>query len=195
MGKREEERKISKKELQMKNGFTLIELLVVLTIIGMLVGLLLPYLMRAKCRSSEGAAKTYISSLETAIAMYKEEEGIFPISEDKFSSKVLYVELYEKPRELKSAGKEPYIDFKKENLCDDNTICSKDKWPYFYRNNWAQNRGKEGGELVGHNKYGVDIWTIDCDYLRKEKLRIGGNGCFRVTDPESLEKGTRIKNW
>ncbi len=175
----------------MKKGFTLIELLLVMAIIGTLIGLLLPYLMRAKCRSSEGAAKTYISSLEAALAMYKEDEGIYPPSDDRFSSKVLYEEL---SKSKTTEGKEPYMDFKKENLCSDNTLCSKDKWPYFYRNNWGQNRGKEEG-LVGHNPRFVDIWTADCDYLRKEKSRIRGNGCFSIADPEDLEKNTRIRNW
>lgn len=175
----------------MKKGFTLLELLLVMAIIGTLVGLLLPYLTRAKCRSAEGAAKTYISNLESAIAMYKADEGVYPASDDRFSSKVLYEAL---SKAKTTEAREPYMDFKKENLCADNTICSKDKWPYFYRNNWSQNRGKEEG-LVGHNPHGVDIWTADCDYLRKEKVRLGGNGCYMISDPEDLEKRTRIKNW
>ncbi|MFN7181809.1 MAG: type II secretion system protein [Planctomycetota bacterium] len=174
----------------MKRGFTLIELLLVMAIIGILMGMVLVYLPKAKCRASEGAAKTFISSLEQALTMYKEETGIYPPSDDDFSSKVLYSELT-KPKSTEDAA--PFMDFKKENLCEDKTICSRDKWPYFYRENWSKNRGKKEG-LVGANAYGFDIWTLDCDYQRKEKLRVVG-GCYKVSDPEELAKSTRIKNW
>ncbi len=166
------------------------ELLLVMAIIGILLGMVLIIIPKAKCRAAEGAAKTYISSLEQALTMYKDEVGIYPPSDDDFSSKVLFTALSQ-PRSAEDAA--PFMDFKKENLCPDNTICTKDKWPYFYRENWSKNRGKKEN-LVGENKYGYDIWSLDCDYIRKERVRIAG-GCYKVSDPEDLAKKTRVKNW
>jgi prepilin-type N-terminal cleavage/methylation domain-containing protein len=175
----------------MKKGFTLIELMLVIAIIAVLIGILLPVIGKARCRASEGAANTYIKgSLEAALAMYRSDYGAYPKSDENFSSKVLYEELTQ-PKSTED--KSPYMEFRPENLCEDKRICTKDKWPYFYVNNDSQNRGKTEN-LVGKNPRGVDIWTVDCDYLRKNRTRIV-NGCYAIADPEEVKKTTRVKNW
>ena len=59
-------------------GFTLIELLVVIAIIGILVALLLPVLATVRTRAKEAATRGLIKSLETAIAAYEFDWGVFP---------------------------------------------------------------------------------------------------------------------
>src|SRR6266516_4130912 len=61
-------------------GFTLIELLVVIAIIGILAGLLLPVLGRAKIAAKVGIARVDIKNLEGAISKYENEYSRFPAS-------------------------------------------------------------------------------------------------------------------
>ncbi len=68
-------------DLTESKGFTLIELLVVVTIIGILVGLLLPALGAAKTRARIIRARAEIQQLATAWLSYYDEYRKFPSTE------------------------------------------------------------------------------------------------------------------
>jgi general secretion pathway protein G len=62
-------------------GFTLIELMVVVVIIGILAGLIVPRIMGSDDKAREAKAKMQIESLETALKLYKLDNGSYPTTE------------------------------------------------------------------------------------------------------------------
>jgi general secretion pathway protein G len=62
-------------------GFTLIELMVVMVILGVLAGLIVPRIMGRPEEARRMKAKIQIHSLETALQLYKLDNGNYPNTE------------------------------------------------------------------------------------------------------------------
>lgn len=62
-------------------GFTLIEILVVIVILGVLAGLIIPRIMDRPEEAKQLKAKIQIESLETALNLYKLDNGRYPSTE------------------------------------------------------------------------------------------------------------------
>jgi general secretion pathway protein G len=69
-------------------GFTLIELMVVLVILGVLAGLIVPRIMGRPEEARRMKAKIQIQSLETALQLYKLDNGNYPTTEQGLPSLV-----------------------------------------------------------------------------------------------------------
>lgn len=62
-------------------GFTLIELMVVIVILGILAGLIIPRIMGRPDEARRAKARIQIESLETALKLYKLDNGHYPSTE------------------------------------------------------------------------------------------------------------------
>jgi general secretion pathway protein G len=62
-------------------GFTLIELMVVVVIIAILAGLVIPRFMGETDKAKQAKTKMQIESLESALKMYKLDNGSYPTTE------------------------------------------------------------------------------------------------------------------
>ncbi|MFH1139338.1 MAG: type II secretion system major pseudopilin GspG [Pseudomonadota bacterium] len=59
-------------------GFTLIEILVVVVILGILAGLVVPRFMEQPEKARQTKARMQLESLETALRLYKLDNGFYP---------------------------------------------------------------------------------------------------------------------
>jgi len=64
-----------------QQGFTLIELMVVIVILGILAGLIIPKIMGRPDEARTAKAKMQIESMETALKLYKLDNGNYPTTE------------------------------------------------------------------------------------------------------------------
>jgi general secretion pathway protein G len=62
-------------------GFTLIELMVVIIILGILAGLIIPRIMGRPDEARQAKARMQIESIETALKLYKLDNGAYPTTE------------------------------------------------------------------------------------------------------------------
>ena len=63
------------------SGFTLIELMVVIVILGILAGLIVPRIMNRPGEAKQAKARIQIESIETALKLYKLDNGSYPTTE------------------------------------------------------------------------------------------------------------------
>jgi general secretion pathway protein G len=62
-------------------GFTLIELMVVIVILGILAGLIIPRIMGRPDEARQAKARIQIQAIETALKLYKLDNGNYPTTE------------------------------------------------------------------------------------------------------------------
>lgn len=84
----------------MKKGFTLIEMLVVISIIGLLMGILLPSLSRAREQAKITVVNAELRQIGIAVGIYFEDNREFPPTQEDCISGKLTEHLYQLPKVL-----------------------------------------------------------------------------------------------
>jgi general secretion pathway protein G len=79
-------KKIVPPKYSQPGGFTLIELMVVIVILGILATLIVPRLMERPGQAKQVKAKIQIESFETALKLYKLDNGLYPTTEQGLQS-------------------------------------------------------------------------------------------------------------
>lgn len=129
-------------------GFSLIELMVVIVILGLLATFLLPKIIDRPDEARITKAKSDIKAIESALKLYKLDNGFYPTTEQGLSALITKPTIEPIPKNWKRGG---YLDT--------NSI-PKDPWGnnYIYRSPGEEDRdyeiislgadGKEGGEGI-----------------------------------------------
>src|SRR5210317_352548 len=85
-------------------GFTLIELMVVIVILGILAGLIIPRIMGRPEEAKQLKAKIQIESLETALNLYKLDNGGYPDTEQGLQALIEQPETGKLPKNWRKGG-------------------------------------------------------------------------------------------
>ena len=85
-------------------GFTLIELMVVIVILGVLAGLIVPRIMGRPGEAKQLKARMQIESLETALKLYKLDNGLYPDTEQGLEALVAPPEGGQVPKNWRKGG-------------------------------------------------------------------------------------------
>lgn len=142
---------------QDERGFTLIELMVVIVILSILAGLIVPRIMGRPEEARQAKARIQIESLETALKLYRLDNGSYPTTEQGLQALVEAPEVGELAKNWREGG---YLEKGK---------VPKDPWDndYVYLSPGTQGDydivsygadGEPGGE--GKNK-DIASWDIE----------------------------------
>ena len=94
---------MSRKRLNV-HGFTLIELMVVIVILGILAGLIIPRIMGRPEEARRMKARVQMESVETALRLYKLDNGVYPSTEQGLQALIEAPAVGELPRQWRKGG-------------------------------------------------------------------------------------------
>jgi len=92
------------KQLNNKRGFTLIEIMVVIVILALLAALVGPKILGRTDDAKIQTTKTQIRSLESALKLYKLDNGVYPTTEQGLNSLVAKPTVGTLPKNYKEGG-------------------------------------------------------------------------------------------
>lgn len=85
-----------------QSGFTLLEVMVVVVILGVLASFVVPNLLGNKERADQQKALTDIVALESALDMYRLDNGVYPTTDQSLDALVTAPD--DKPRRYRDGG-------------------------------------------------------------------------------------------
>lgn len=139
------------------SGFTLIELLVVLVIIGILAGYVGPKIMGRPEEAKRTKAAMQIKGIETALELYKLDNGLFPSTEQGLQALVEPPSVGTLPRKWRDGGYLEKSTVPKDPWGNDFVYLSPGSHGDFDLSSYGID-GEEGGE--GDNA-DINNWEIE----------------------------------
>ena len=94
---------------QDQRGFTLIELMVVVTILALLVALVMPKIIGRSDEARVTAAKVQLRNIESALQLYKLDNGLYPTTEQGLEALVTEPAAAPLPTNWKKGGYLPKV--------------------------------------------------------------------------------------
>ncbi|MBW7909000.1 MAG: type II secretion system major pseudopilin GspG [Kiritimatiellae bacterium] len=139
------------------SGFTLVELLVVIAIITILAGVVTVSLVHKPAEARVAAAKLQIKQLQTALNIYRTEQGRFPTQEQGLDALVRIPDREPIPRTYPRDG---YLD---------GTRLPLDPWnnPFIYL---TPGRSGESYEIISYGSDGEPGGTDDASDISSSAL-------------------------
>ena len=190
-----------------KKSFTLIELLAVIAIMGILAGLLMPALGKAREKAKVGKCIATIASLQTALSMYQVDYGVYPYSTDDHteqhngnSSNATHDPtntLVEALTATTLGG--PYMEFKGKDLdeTDSNRPVLLDPWGQAYI--YVSRLAEDGDKVTEANR---GPWHPDTTTVSNNTYNIYSLGPDKKTDdddtsapPTNFIDYSSVSNW
>ncbi len=98
------ERKEHPQDQISQGGFTLIEIMVVVVILGILAGLIVPRIMSRPEEARRTKAALQIRSIESALKLYKLDNGVYPTTEQGLEALVKKPESGSAPKRWREGG-------------------------------------------------------------------------------------------
>jgi len=95
--------------IKTNNGFSLIEIMVVLAIIDLLAAIVAPNVMNALSQGKEKKVRADFTQLETALKMYKMDNGSYPTSDQGLEALVTAPSGSPEPRSYPNEGYMPRL--------------------------------------------------------------------------------------
>jgi general secretion pathway protein G len=93
--------------MKSESGFSLIELMIVIVILGLLASMLVPKIMDRPDEARVTKAKMDIRAVESALKLYKLDNGFYPTTEQGLRALMAKSESKPSPRNFRSGG---YLD-------------------------------------------------------------------------------------
>ncbi|WP_045220583.1 type II secretion system major pseudopilin GspG [Desulfonatronum thioautotrophicum] len=141
-----------------QSGFSLIELMIVVVILGLMATLLVPRIMDRPDEARVTKAKMDIRTLESALRLYRLDNGVYPTTEQGLAALIRRPEIAPLPRNFRDGG---YLE---------SSTVPRDPWgnEYRYRSPGQQGReyeitslgadGKEGGTGFAQD---INSWELN----------------------------------
>jgi general secretion pathway protein G len=95
---------LRKKERHSRGGFTLIELMIVVAILGLLAYMLVPRIMERPEEARRIRAQVDIKTIESALKLYKVDNGTYPTTEQGLSALITKPEQDPIPKGWREGG-------------------------------------------------------------------------------------------